>query len=278
MLKLFALASGRSGTTWLAEFFRHNVRGCHSTHEPYLQWGNPTLFGRPILWNALTDDARLLPVIQRKADFIQRVRKPVYFESNHAVVKAAHRHIPLLAGSECGFIHLLRNPKRVAKSELMREQAIRHAHLPFVDYAEAGGARHFRWALTGYETIFQHFAGQPLSRYQFYLLQWLEVEKRIEHIITTNGWQGRVFFINVDRQLGDAQTLAAMLKFFGLHQRPKLKLDLRANKTPFVGPTNITDADEAEFQQLYQALPADYKALFYRRLHQLAFEHEKHGA
>ena len=253
-LVLFTLASGRSGTSYLADFFAQNITQCYSTHEPYFTFGNPTLFGKPIAWNTLHNDRALLPVLERKCRFIASRREPFYFESNHAFLKAFNRHAGALLHNP-GFIHLVRNPLLVAKSELVREQMIRKVHLPFADYTSDTGERLFRWALTGQEDLFQHFPptlSRPVSRFQFYVLQWLEIEHRAMQLIRDNHWQDRVFFIDVDVALKQEAVLKNMVDFFGLPHMPVFNLDLRRNKTPFIGPTLITEQDELEFQAVTQ--------------------------
>lgn len=128
-LTLFTLASGRSSTSYLADFFTKNVQQCYSTHEPYLIPGNPVLFGKPIDWNTRHDDSALLPVLRRKCRFIGNCKAPVYFESNHAFLKVFDRHASALL-KNVGFVHLVRHPAKVAKSELLREQLIRKARTP----------------------------------------------------------------------------------------------------------------------------------------------------
>lgn len=262
-LVLFTLASGRSGTSYLADFFAQNITQCYSTHEPYFTPGNPTLFGKPIAWNTLHNDRALLPVLERKCRFIASRRKPFYFESNHAFLKAFNRHAGALLDNP-GFIHLVRNPLLVAKSELVREQMIRKVHLPFADYTSDTGERLFRWALTGQEDLFQHFPptlSRPVSRFQFYVLQWLEIEHRAMQLIRDNHWHDRVFFIDVDVDLKREAVLKNMVDFFGLPHMPKFNLDLRRNKTPFIGPTIITEQDKLEFQAVVRNLPDGYKKL-----------------
>ena len=262
-LTLFALASGRSGTSYLADFFSKNVHQCYSTHEPYLVPGNPVLFGKPIDWNTRRDDNALLPVLMRKCGFIAKCKEPVYFESNHAFLKAFDRHAGALL-KNVGFVHLVRHPAKVAKSELLREQLIRKVRMPFVDYKSDTGDRYFRWALTGKEAIYQHYAGHTLSRFQFYLLQWIEIEYRAMQLLKQNQWQDRVFFIDVDAQLKDERVLRRMLQFFDLRHKPAFDMNLRRNKTPFVGSTVITSQDEREIQEIMQNLPANYKTMLKR--------------
>jgi len=259
-LTLFALASGRSGTSFLADFFAKNVQQCHSTHEPYLVPGNPVLFGKPIDWNTGQNDKALLPVLERKCRFIANCKEPVYFESNHAFLKAFNRHAGTLLHN-AGFVHLVRHPAKVAKSEMLRERLIRKMHLPFVDYTSDSGTRYLRWALTGKEAIFRHYAGSNLSLFQFYLLQWIEIEYRAMQLLKQNRWQDRVFFIDVDAQLKDEAVLRRMLAFFDLSYKPTFNMNLRRNKTPFIGPTVITIQDELEIQGVMQNLPYTYKAM-----------------
>ena len=262
-LVLFTLASGRSGTSYLADFFTQNITQCYSTHEPYFTFGNPTLFGKPIAWNTLHNDRALLPVLERKCRFIASRGEPFYFESNHAFLKAFNRHAGALLNNP-GFIHLVRNPLLVAKSEFVREQMIRKVHLPFADYTSDTGERLFRWALTGQEDLFQHYPptlNRPVSRFQFYVLQWLEIEHRAMQLIRDNHWQDRVFFIDVDVDLKREAVLKNMVDFFGLPHMPVFNLDLRRNKTPFIGPTLITEQDKLEFQAVVRNLPGSYKKL-----------------
>lgn len=246
-MRLFTLASGRSGTRFLADFFHHNVKHCYSTHEPYLSLGNPTLFGAAIFYNAVEDDARLLPLLEQKRHFIQRIHQPFYLESNHALLKSAHRHFDRLA-DDAGLIHLQRNPLKVAKSELLREQFVRRLPLPG-KVCRVNDTEFFRWSLTGLEPIFKPFDVTQLSRFQFYILQWLQIEQRAQAIIEQPQWHNRVFFIDVDAEL-NATSLQAMLDFFALPANKTLNLDLHRNKTPFVGDSHITAQDREECRQL----------------------------
>ena len=260
-LVLFALASGRSGTSYLADFFAKNITQCYSTHEPYLTPGNPTLFGKPIEWNTQGNDSALIPVLERKCRFIAGRQQPFYFEANHAFLKAFNRHAGILLRNP-SFIHLVRNPLLVAKSEYVREQAIRQLHLPFAEYTSDTGERLFRWALTGHEALFRHYP-DTLSRFQFYLLQWLEIEHRAMQLIRDNQWQDRVFFIDVDVDLKQEAVLKDMVRFFDLPHQPMFNLNLRRNKTPFIGPTIITEQDKQEFRAIARDLPDNYKTLLH---------------
>ncbi len=258
-LVLFTLASGRSGTSYLADFFNKNITQCYSTHEPYFIPGNPTLFGKPIEWNARHNDNALLSVLERKCRFIASRKEPFYFESNHAFLKAFNRHAGALLHNP-GFIHLVRNPLLVARSEFVREQAIRKARIPFVDYLSDTGEYLFRWALTGHEGLFQNYT-PVFNRFQFYVLQWLEIEQRAMQFIRDNHWQDRIFFIDVDADLKREEVLKNMVDFFELPHRSVFNMELRRNKTPFIGPTIITRQVKQEFRNVVRDLPDDYRQL-----------------
>ncbi|UJP06133.1 MAG: hypothetical protein LZF61_03920 [Nitrosomonas sp.] len=258
-LTLFTLASGRSGTSYLAGFFAKNIERCYTTHEPYLTPGNPTLFGKPIEWNTRGDDVALMPVLARKCRFIAQCREPFYLESNHAFLKAFNRHAGTLLRNP-GFIHLVRHPLLVAKSEHVREQMIRKLRLPFVDYTGDTGERRFRWALTGQEALFRHFP-TAITRLQFYLLQWLEIEYRALRLIRDHAWRNRVFFIDVDVDLKREAVLKDMAHFFELPHQTPFDLNLRRNRTPWIGPTVITAQDRLEFRAMLRGLPEDYRTM-----------------
>lgn len=258
MLTLFTLASGRSGTSFVADFFRRNVPDCYSTHEPYLLPGNPVLFGRPIYWNTMQDDEKLLPLLLRKQQFINRLDTAVYFESSHALLKSCPRHLCRLF-PDSGFIHLVRSPFRVAKSEFLREELIRKARIPFITYRIDSGERLFKWSLTGKEPIFSFFADFPLSRFQFYFLQWIEIEYRAMNLLGENQMQSRVFFIDADKDLKSEQRMVSMLDFFGLSHKQPLDMNLKTNRTPFVISSEPTERDIKECRDVWRLLPEEYR-------------------
>jgi len=104
-------------------------------------------------------------------------------------------------------------------------------------------------------------AGYTLSRFQFYLLQWIEIEYRAMQLIKQNDWQNRVFFIDVNKQLKDESVLKQLVKFFDLPHTPNFNMDLRRNKTPLIGSTLITAQDKLEIQWIIQNLPYSYKKM-----------------
>src|SRR5262249_55255251 len=86
VLTIFALSSGRSGTHFLYELIRRNVRDCVARHEPY--GFNPSMFGRPIYDLAVGERAYTRKLLERKRRIIKRCGATVYAETSHAFLKS----------------------------------------------------------------------------------------------------------------------------------------------------------------------------------------------
>lgn len=261
MLTIFTLASGRSGTSYLAEFFKHNIRDCYSTHEPYLDLRNPTLFGEPIFYNSTLQDEKLDKVLSRKKERIDKLKTPSYFESNHAFLKAANRlaanYFPNL-----GLVHLIREPTYVAKSELNREMILRKAKIPWIDYRAGRGEKLFKWSLTGYENIFNDVNLSNMSRFQFYLIQWIEIENRAMRFLNENQLWDRCFCFHMPDEINSENTLVDMVNYFDLRLKGSIKLCLKTNQTPFVPKTVISTQDQSEFREVVEHMPSEYLTIF----------------
>ena len=86
MRTIFTLASGRSGTHFLAELIRRNTNNCVVRHEPY--GANPSMFGRPIYDRAVGDMAAIEKLLARKARCIRGCGAEAYIETSHAFLKS----------------------------------------------------------------------------------------------------------------------------------------------------------------------------------------------
>ena len=261
MLTIFTLASGRSGTTYMAEFFKKNIIDCIATHEPYNKLFNPTLFGKPIYYNTHEMDEDLLKVLERKAATISKYRTNVYFEANHAFLKSAHRHAAAVF-KNLGLLHLVRNPLLVAKSELNRENLIHKIRHPMRHYKVGGSKRYFYWALTGEENIYNYFDGLELSRFQFYLIQWIELENRASAFLQDPELGSRSYTLHAPFDFKDPQKLKEMADVFGVTLSPDIDHKLKTNKTPFVPDTVITSEDKDELAIVLDRLPDTYLEIF----------------
>ncbi len=260
---LFTLTSARSGTVYLRHLFRNNVRNCVTRHEPFFDWGNPTLFGRAIYDAWSGDRARIRDLLEKKKRYISRLGAGAYLESSHAFLKSAHL-AALDVFPELGLIHLVRNPLRVAKSEAFRETWRRRIHAPFHYYRAPDGRRHFGWALTGREPIYEFFEPARLSLFQFYLVQWIEIENRAMRFLDEHKLHERCFRLHTPRDLNDADRIQALFKFFRLEQRhPSVVLEGRRNAN-LAGPPPIMAEDEDQFDEVITKLPDRFLEIFRR--------------
>jgi hypothetical protein len=239
---IFALANARTGTLFLHQLFRANVIGCDSRHEPYTDWGNPTLFGRAI------DDAsagrldRIRLLLAKKRSHIEGLPGSVYVETSHAFLKSSYvAALEFFPGMR--LIHPVRDPFKCIKSDAYREQWMARLHLPFYFYKGSDGARHFSWALTGREGIFRTFDLPRLTLLQRYLIQWIEIENRAMRFLEEHGLQERCFTLQSPRDLNDASRIQEMFRFFQVQTRYATpRLSGRKNKN--VGNRNELTADE----------------------------------
>ncbi len=262
-LTIFTLSSARSGTLYLKHLFQNNVRDCACRHEPFFDWGNPTLFGRAIYdaYAGRTDRVRAL--LEKKRRYVDRLPGTVYVESSHAFLKSGYL-AALEVFPELRLVHLIRDPIKVARSEAYREQWRRRVHAPFHFYKGDDGRRHFVWALTGNEEIFRAFEGARPSLFQWYLLQWIEIENRAMRFLDERALHSRCFTLRVPSELNDPGRLGEMFNFFGLATAgPEIRLAGRKNRS--LGYSRDQGAaEEAECEAVLERLPVRYLELFSR--------------
>ncbi len=259
---IFTLTAARSGTLYLSHLFRNNIPGAICRHEPFFDWGNPTLFGRAI-YDAYAGRAdRIRALLAKKRVYIERRRGTLYLESSHAFLKSAYvAALDVFPGLE--LIHVIRDPVRVARSEAYREDWRCRVHAPFHFYRGDDNRKHFVWALTGNEAIFRQFEGTPLSRFQWYLVQWIEIENRAMRFLAESNLAGRCFTLHTP-DLSDPGKLAAMFEFFGLTPAgPELVLAGRKNRSIGYSASQAA-AEAAQCAAILKHLPAAYLDIFQR--------------
>lgn len=267
---LFTLASARSGTLYLRDLFRNNVVDCASRHEPFFDWGNPTLFG-PAIYDAFAGRwDRIRARLAKKRNYVEQLAESVYLESSHAFLKSAYV-AALEFFPDMRLIHLIRNPLRVAHSETYREQWRRRVHAPFHFYKGDDRRRHFCWALTGNEPIFQHFRGMRISLFQWYLIQWIEIENRAMRFIDDHELHDRCFTLDCPTDLNNASRLKEMFAFFELPLVLHSRIVMGRPRNRSIGHRAVITAEhERQWQEVLQHLPPDYLEIFkrdpYRRL------------
>src|ERR1051326_2808228 len=262
-LTIFTLTSARSGTVFLRHLFQNNVRNCVCRHEPFFDWGNPTMFGSAIYDAQAGRLGRLRNLLLKKRRYIERLPGEVYLESSHAFLKSSYR-VALEIFPELRLIHLIRDPLKVARSEAYRETWRQRVHAPFHYYRGDDRRRHFVWALTGNEEIFQPFQGLPLTLFQWYLLEWIEIENRAMRFLDDHQLHSRCWTLHVPADLSNPDRLKTMFRFFGLATfRTHLTLNGRKNRS--LGYSKqITDEDETQCAEVLRQLPQGYLDIFTR--------------
>jgi hypothetical protein len=257
---IFTLASGRSGTHFLYELIRRNAMNCTARHETYGL--NPSMFGRPIYDHATGSNDSIRALLTRKRRIVDGCRMEFYAETSHAFLKSwfhlATEYFPRLK-----LVHLIRDPLKVAKSEADREQIIKRLRVPFCHYRGGDGLRYFLWSLTGLEPIFQHFDPAQLSRLEWYLIQWIEIENRAMRFLDQFSKQAACYSMHSPVDLNDPARVAALFEFLGLTQRNK-QIPLAGRRNKNWRATQITDDDRQQFHDIVQRIPSSHLEIFCR--------------
>lgn len=260
---IFTLTAARSGTLFLRNIFRLNARDCDCRHETFFDFGNPTMFG-PAIYDAYAGRIdKIRARLETKRRYIEKLPGKIYLESSHAFLKSAYI-AALEIFPDLQLIHLIRDPLKVCASEAYRELWRRRIHAPFHFYRGDDGQRHFAWALTGNEEIFQNFASEKLSLFQWYLLQWIEIENRAMNFLDENHLRERCFTLNCPRDLNSPKKVRELFDFFGIAtKQPGIIFGGRKNKS--IGySAEMAAQHEKEFQAIIQQLPKRYLEIFRR--------------
>jgi hypothetical protein len=257
---VLCLGSGRSGTHYLYEILRRNLRGAVCRHEPYL-W-NPSMFGRPIYDHAVGDEAAVRRVALKKRRAIEAFAgSAAYIETSHAFLKSWSDHA-IEFFPRMKLIHLVRNPLAVAKSEAVREDLIHRWRMPFRNYRGGDGRSYFRWSLTGLEPIFAELLpGPPLTRLQWYVVQWIEIENRAMEFLKRYAKQSDCFTLHSPGELNDPDRVRSLFDFLDLPRTDRLILQGSHNRTPGVR-SELTDGDRRQLADVVHRLPDRYRQIF----------------
>jgi hypothetical protein len=260
---IFTLAEARSGTLYLRNLFRLNARDCDCRHETFFDIGNPTMFG-PAIYDAYAGRfGNIRTRLEKKRRYIQKLPASTYIESSHAFLKSS-RVAALDFFPDLRLVHLVRDPLKVAASEAYRELWRRRLHAPFHFYRGDDGKRHFAWALTGNETIFQHFASHPLTLFQWYLIQWVEIENRAMDFLDANGLHDRCFTLNSPHDLNDAAKVRGMFDFLGVQTRDR-EIVFGGRKNKSIGYFMAPALKDKESQFVVERLPESYLQIFRKK-------------
>ena len=259
MRTIFTLASGRCGTRFLHELIARNVRDCVSRHEPWLT--SPSMFGRAIYAHATGDVRYVRKLLRRKRKVIESYAPRTYVETGHAFLMSWFDLAPEYFPST-RTVHLVRHPLAVAKSFVNREAYIRRLRLPFTRYRGGDGRSYYYWSMTGLEPIFHAFRDVRLSRFQCYLLEWIEVENRAARFLALTDGHEHCVRMRVPEDLSDPVQQRRLFERLGLRVRDG-NLDQSGSRNVNPGhPTVIGDAELHEAAQVLQRLPEEHLQVF----------------
>ncbi len=255
---VFTLASGRSGTHFLYELIRRNAVDCAARHETY-GW-NPSMFGRPIYDCAVGASEPIRRLLARKQRCVAECGAGTYVETSHAFLKSWFELAPKFF-PEMKLVHLIRDPLAVAKSEAYREGVIKKWHVPFCHYRGGDGERYFLWSLTGREPIFQSLTGMKLTRLQWYVVQWIEIENRARRFLERFEKEANCFTVESPRELNDGARVAELFDFLGLKSR-HAEIVLAGRRNRGWRRLEIAAEDRLEFEEVVRAVPGEYREIF----------------
>jgi hypothetical protein len=255
MIKIFVLASGRSGTNFLSDLFKYNIKNCVNKHEPF-----PDMFGSPIYWylNEKTENIRKKFLIKKNR--ITHYKKAVYIETNHAFLKS-FCDVAMEFFPDMKLIHLIRNPLKVVKSELNKQIIKNKTHFLFHYYKGEDGGKYVRWALTGLEDIFKDVNIEKITLYQKYVLQWIEIENRAMKFLNKYNKEKDCYTLFVPEDINNHEVLLDMFRFFKLEQK-KEKIIIRGSRNLNLIPTKVTDEDRRQMREVVNNLPESYLKIF----------------
>ena len=232
MKTVFALATGRSGTRFLSHLLRNNIRNAVCRHEPYFDWGNPSMFGPPIHAHTHGDLDQVERLLAKKSRFINRLRTDTYIETSHAFLKSyfdlAEDHFP-----NSKFVHLIRHPLKTARSETNRELWLDSIHFPWRKYRAGDGRRFFYWSLTGDEPIYRDVELEHPSLFQHYVIQWIEIENRAMHFLDKFDKHQDCVTMQSPFELNDQQRVKQAIEQLGLEPAgDEVQIEGKQNRTP----------------------------------------------
>jgi len=259
----FTLTTARAGTLYLRCLFQQNIPDCICRHEPFFDWGNPTLFGRAIYDAYAGRLERIRELLAKKRAYIDRLPGNAYLESSHSFLKSAYV-AALEFFPEMSLVHLIRDPLMVARSAAWREGWRRRLRVPFHYYVGDDGQRHFVWALTGNEEIFSCFQRERLTLFQWYLLEWIEIENRAMRFLEEHQLHDRCVTLHSPLDLNNAAKIQMMFDSLGL-RAASLQLRLGGRKNRSLGYSYVrASEEERQYREVLERVPPQYLEIFSR--------------
>jgi hypothetical protein len=219
------------------------------------------MFGLPIYDHSMGNTAPVQALLDRKARRIGRHAPRVYIETSHAFLKSYWDLAPQFF-PDMSIVHLVRNPLQVARSEANRELFIERWRLPCRYYYGRDGRKYFRWSLTGLEPIFGIFNTLSLTRFQWYLIQWIEIENRASQFLERFGKQFKCITLHSPMDLNDQARIGELLQFLDVEPQtwPPIIAGNR-NCTPSRRTVIGTD-EENECREVIERIPDRFLRIF----------------
>ncbi len=219
------------------------------------------MFGLPIYDHSTGNLEPVRALLEKKARRIHEYAPRVYIETSHAFLKSYWDLAPELF-TDMPVVHLVRHPLEVARSEANRELLIDRWRLPFRRYRGRDGRKYFRWSLTGLEPIFGPFDPGRLTRFQWYLIQWIEIENRAIEFLERFGKRSRCFTLHSPLALNDRGRVGALFRFLELEPRTRTPIIAGFhNRTP-LRKTVVGRAEQDECREVIQQIPERFLRIF----------------
>ncbi len=263
MMKIFCLTSGRTGTKYLSYLFKNNIVDCVSKHEPI-----PNMFGKSIYWYQTDQKDKIIELFQKKLKKINSYNMNLYVETNHSFLKS-FSDVAMEFFPDMKLIHLIRNPLKVAKSNLNRAEQLIKIKYP-LNYRGDDGNKYVKWTLTGNEEIFKflNFDNKTIYNvsdenkiYQYFLLEWIETENRAMNFLNKYKKHNDCYTLDVPKDLNNAKKIMDMFKFFKLEMKHE-DITFRGKKNKGAKRTVISEVEKNLFNEILSKLPDRYLKIF----------------
>jgi hypothetical protein len=252
MKVVFTLSSGRSGTGFLSELFIRNIPGAVALHEPA-----PSMNGQAIDWFERGATVQLAELFETKARFIRtfsRQQTPLYLESSHLFLKSfaevAVSHYPCMR-----LVHLVRNLLEVARSHMNRANSSNHPYLVSKDNPYSINPN------PEVTPIFRDLG--PLSEYQKFLVQWIEIENRGQAFLDRFNLRCNCVTLHTPADLISRRKIGSLLGWLGFGI-PSDSLDLTGNRNANYKKTEVGPLEEDELAGVLELMAPCYLDIFHR--------------
>ena len=219
------------------------------------------MFGRPIYDHTHGRLDSIHRLLKKKKAWIDRQRADTYVETSHAFLKSyydlAANYFP-----NSKFVHLIRHPLKTARSEANRELWVDSTYFPLRRYRIDDGRKLFNWSLTGDEAIYKAVGLKQPTLFQFYVIQWIEIENRAMQFLDQFDKHADCVTLHSPHELNDPERVKQAFSKLDLELTyPKIQIKGKQNQTPGK-KTTITGQEEDEFREVVIRMPDEFLEIF----------------